>query len=98
MLPSPAKFHYIFNLRELARVFQGILRVSLKEVATGTMLTHLWRHECQRVFMDKLVTDEDKQAFQGKLDATSAELLNGSPAEVGVCERWNVDHFDTKAL
>jgi hypothetical protein len=35
MLPTPARFHYTFTLRELSRVFLGVLRVSTDTLASG---------------------------------------------------------------
>jgi len=74
MLPTPSKFHYVFNMRELSRIFKGVLGVR-KEVinsasAVGGMkpdvfLVGLWRHECERVFVDKLVNNKDKETVIG---------------------------------
>lgn len=71
LLKTPAKFHYNFSIRELSRVFQGICGVvqasqynviqrslNRKEKPAPSpelFLVGLWRHECLRVFADKLV-------------------------------------------
>ena len=75
MLPSPSKFHYVFNLRDLSRVFQGVLRTPRASVQNATMLVKLWRHECDRVFSDKLTTLEDKFNFHEQLNQCTQDLL-----------------------
>lgn len=53
LLPTPSKTHYTFNLRDLAKIFQGILMASSKRISTKEQLARLWTHECERVFGDR---------------------------------------------
>ncbi|KAL8563604.1 Dynein heavy chain 1, axonemal [Nucella lapillus] len=67
LLPTPAKSHYTFNLRDLSKVFQGILMASPQAIKTTHDLLGLWYHESCRVFQDRLVNDEDRQWFDSLL-------------------------------
>jgi len=59
--PTPAKFHYIFNLRDLSRIFEGMCQATPDKFPTAAKFVRLWRNECLRTFHDRLVNDEDKQ-------------------------------------
>ncbi|OEH76364.1 dynein gamma flagellar outer [Cyclospora cayetanensis] len=64
LLPTPSRFHYIFNLRDLSRVFQGILNCPIDSVNTHELFLGLWKHECTRVLADKLCRKGDKAIVQ----------------------------------
>ncbi|XP_047688045.1 dynein axonemal heavy chain 2 isoform X1 [Prionailurus viverrinus] len=64
-LPTPAKIHYLFNLRDISKVFQGMLRANKDFHDTKSSITRLWIHECFRVFSDRLVDAADLEAFVG---------------------------------
>lgn len=55
MLPTPTKIHYLFNLRDISKVFQGLLRSHKDYQNTKTSMLRLWVHETFRVFHDRLI-------------------------------------------
>ncbi|XP_068084800.1 dynein axonemal heavy chain 8 [Anabrus simplex] len=63
MLPTPAKFHYVFNLRDLSRIWQGILYVQDPELPEIQTVLKLWAHECRRVISDRFVNAADRKWF-----------------------------------
>jgi dynein heavy chain len=61
LLPrTPIKFHYIFNLRDLSRVYEGLCRSTVDHFPTTSAFVRMWRNETQRVFADKLISIEDR--------------------------------------
>ncbi|KAI5628238.1 dynein heavy chain 6, axonemal isoform X2 [Silurus asotus] len=63
LLPTPAKSHYVFNLRDLSKCVQGILQCEPGTVQDHNQIFRLFCHECQRVFHDRLINNTDKTYF-----------------------------------
>ena len=63
LLPTPAKAHYTFNLRDVSAVFGGILQIKPQACQTAETAVRLWLHECQRCFADRLVDAADSDWF-----------------------------------
>uniref|UniRef100_G3T2Y1 Dynein axonemal heavy chain 9 n=1 Tax=Loxodonta africana TaxID=9785 RepID=G3T2Y1_LOXAF len=62
-LPTAIKFHYVFNLRDFANIFQGILFSSVECVKSTQDLVKLYLHESNRVYRDKMVEEKDFGLF-----------------------------------
>ncbi|KAK3091630.1 hypothetical protein FSP39_021358 [Pinctada imbricata] len=62
-LPTAIKFHYIFNLRDLSNIFQGLLFAQPEAAKTPVDIVRLWLHEAERVYRDKLTDEKDMESY-----------------------------------
>eukprot|EP00953_Heterococcus_sp_UTEX-ZZ885_P009237 5464-Heterococcus_DN1.PRE.2 len=88
--PTPSKFHYIFNLRDLSRVFEGLCLATEDCYTTELSIVRLWRNECLRVFGDRLLAEdapllasEIEAAVRGTWSAPCAEGALADPLVFG---------------
>ena len=58
--PTPSKFHYIFNLRDLSRIYHGLFTTLPDRYQERGVFVRVWRNECLRVFYDRLTNDKDR--------------------------------------
>jgi dynein heavy chain len=65
--PTPAKSHYTYNLRDVSKVFQGISKSDPRALVKDDDIVKLWSHECQRVFADRLISQQDRDDFMAML-------------------------------
>ncbi|GFY65841.1 dynein heavy chain 5, axonemal, partial [Trichonephila inaurata madagascariensis] len=81
MLPTPAKFHYVFNLRELSRIWQGMTSTLPSIICDQDTLISLWRHECYRVIADRFIQQQDYEWFHDNMNRLLSEHLGEEIAE-----------------
>ena len=58
--PTPAKFHYLFNLRDVSKVVQGLCMTKPVSITNDDVFMRLFVNESMRVFYDRLINDEDR--------------------------------------
>ena len=62
-VPSAIKFHYQWNLRALASVFQGLTTIMPSTYKQPAPVARLLLHECTRVYGDRMVSESDVERF-----------------------------------
>ncbi|RLN73379.1 hypothetical protein BBJ28_00011412 [Nothophytophthora sp. Chile5] len=94
LLPTPSKCHYMFNLRDVTKLMQGIVlgtqgfgvvansstKGSTQSTSTLTveMVVNLWAHEGIRVFRDRLTDNADRKWLSEQLVATANRVFGVS--------------------
>ncbi len=83
-MPTAVKFHYIFNLRDIGNVFEGLLRSSPQYLTTPLPLYRLWLHECERTFCDRFISESDQVKYLELLEPVVKKWFDGEN-QVCVC-------------
>lgn len=67
-LPTPTNCHYLFNLRDMAKVVAGLLTADKLLINSKDGILRMWMHECSRVFSDRLTSSVDRDTMKTMLD------------------------------
>lgn len=76
--PTPAKSHYLFNLRDFSRVITGCAMIRKESAETKDKFVRLWTHEILRVFGDRLIDDDDSNWLLRKIKETVEKMFKES--------------------
>jgi dynein heavy chain len=98
LLPTPAKCHYLFNLRDIWKVFLGVCSQSHKISNTPDIVIRCWCHEIQRVFGDRLTDKTDVQWMQTQIDGQLVDAFGKDPKTLFKSERLIFGSFMTSEI
>ncbi|XP_037666336.1 dynein heavy chain 17, axonemal [Choloepus didactylus] len=75
-LPTAIKFHYVFNLRDLSNIFQGLLFSTGEILKSPFDLVRLWLHEAERVYGDKMIDEKDQDTLRRVTIASTKKFFD----------------------
>ncbi len=64
---TPIKFHYVFTMRDMSKLYEGVCQVKAGKFEDIPQIIRLWRHESLRVFVDRLMSENDKKIVRDEL-------------------------------
>ena len=96
---TPIKFHYVFNIRDVSKIFQGFCLLNIADYPAKENLLKLWRHEALRVFSDKLRDVNDQKRVESliekNINANFSDLAEVALAKPCIhCDFMKVNFYD----
>lgn len=85
--PRPSTSHYLFNLRDMSKVIQGICSGHEKYVCNKLDMVRIWYHEHIRVYGDRLRSVSDNSVLETILMESVAALFRVKRDEIFESER-----------
>jgi dynein heavy chain len=79
-MPTARKFHYQFNLRDFTKIIQNLLNAEPSPYSRNPLaLVRLWAHECNRVYLDRLILKEDVEKYNEFMGVAMKEFSDFKP-------------------
>ncbi|CAK9806047.1 Dynein axonemal heavy chain 10 [Anthophora plagiata] len=82
LLPTPSRFHYIFNMRDLSRIIAGLLQSHPDYLSSVKQIVRVWRNEFTRVICDRLINEDDEKIVNEHLKEKIEEHWEEDPETI----------------